>query len=166
MLTCLFCPRRRELGQMGSAMVRLQAEHEEERAQLQVAEGAASQLQQSCEEMESLRTRQADLAERITLMQTLLEVTPSARSQMNVLQPGQVVPQGGGMSPDKEPHVMTLSPLHVPSWPLLLWCNAPPEGHRYDIYSFFCVLEAVIVSMWRSCSRVTVGAVASLEHCP
>ncbi|CAL5222878.1 g5305 [Coccomyxa viridis] len=64
---------RRELGQMSSAMARLQAEHVEERAQLQTAEDAASKLQESCEETESLRTRQADLAERITLMQTLLE---------------------------------------------------------------------------------------------
>ncbi len=61
---------------MSSAMARLQAEHEEERAQLQTAEDATSKLQESCEEMEGLRTRQADLAERITLMQTLLEVNP------------------------------------------------------------------------------------------
>lgn len=61
---------------MGSAMARLQAEHQEEHAQLQTAEAAASELQQSCEEMDSLRSRQADLAERITLMQTLLEVKP------------------------------------------------------------------------------------------
>ena len=69
-------PCRLELGQMGSAMARLQTEHREERAQLQAAEAAAADLQESCEEMESLRARQADLAERITLMQTLLEVTP------------------------------------------------------------------------------------------
>ena len=61
---------------MSSAMARLQAEHEEERAQLQTADYAAMKLQESCEEMESLRTRQTDLAERITLMQTLLEVSP------------------------------------------------------------------------------------------
>lgn len=71
---------------MSSAMARLQAEHEEERAQLETAEDAASKLQESCEEMDSLRTRQADLAERITLMQTLLEVNPRACTSMQTLQ--------------------------------------------------------------------------------
>ena len=73
---------------MGSAMARLQAEQEEERAQLQAAEGATSQLQQSCEEMDALRSRQADLAERITLMQTLLEVTPAECNQVKAVLAG------------------------------------------------------------------------------
>jgi hypothetical protein len=66
---------RLELGQLGSAMARLQAEHEEEHAQLQAAEAAAAKMQRSCEEVEALRGRQADLAESIALMQSLLEVT-------------------------------------------------------------------------------------------
>ena len=85
-LTSFVIPCRRELGQMSSAMARLQAEHVEERAQLQTAEDAASKLQESCEETESLRTRQADLAERITLMQTLLEASPPAYTQVQRMQ--------------------------------------------------------------------------------
>jgi hypothetical protein len=65
---------RLELRQLGSAMARLRAEHEEEHAQLQAAEAAAVKMERSCEEVEALRACQADLADSITLMQSLLKV--------------------------------------------------------------------------------------------
>ena len=65
---------RLELGQLGSAMARLQAEHEEDHAQLTAAEAAAVQLQESCNQVDSLRAKQTSLADSITLMQSLLEV--------------------------------------------------------------------------------------------
>ena len=65
---------RLELGQLGSAMARLQAEHEKDQAQLLAAEAAAVQLQESCNHVDSLRAKQTSLADSITLMQSLLEV--------------------------------------------------------------------------------------------
>ena len=65
---------RLELGQLGSAMARLQVEHEEDHAQLLAAETAAVQLQESCNQVDSLRAKQTSLADSITLMQSLLEV--------------------------------------------------------------------------------------------
>ncbi|CAK0785175.1 hypothetical protein CVIRNUC_008381 [Coccomyxa viridis] len=64
---------RLELGQLGSAMARLQAEHKEDHAQLLAAEAAAMQLQESCNQVDSLRAKQTSLADSITLMQSLLE---------------------------------------------------------------------------------------------
>ena len=55
-------------------MARLQAEHEEDHAQLLAAEAAAVQLQESCIQIDSLRAKQTSLADSITLMQSLLEV--------------------------------------------------------------------------------------------
>ena len=65
---------RLELGQLGSAMARLQAEHEDDHAQLLAAEAAAVQLKESCNQVDSLRAKQTSLADSITLMQSLLEV--------------------------------------------------------------------------------------------
>ena len=65
---------RLELGQLGSAMARLWAEHEEDHGQLLAAEAAAVQLQESCIQVDSLRAKQISLADSITLMQSLLEV--------------------------------------------------------------------------------------------
>lgn len=76
---------RLELGQLGSAMASLRAEHEENHEALVAGEAAASQLQKSAEEVETLRSRQADLAESIDLMQSLLEVGLYPRLQLLIM---------------------------------------------------------------------------------
>ena len=60
---------------MLGTVARLQAVQEEERAQLHAVEAAAAKLQQSCDDVQSSRIMQSDLAESIASMQSLLKVT-------------------------------------------------------------------------------------------
>ena len=73
MIFCL-CRSKTHLHTLG-AVARLQAVQEEERAQLHAVEAAAAKLQQSCDDVQSSRIMQNDLAESIASMQSLLKVT-------------------------------------------------------------------------------------------
>ena len=85
MSTCVCCLFRVQLEKLGSAMESMRAEQEEERAQLKAAEAAARQLlQQSREEVESLRAKEAYLTEDMGTMQGSLEVGKSMHHQRHI----------------------------------------------------------------------------------
>jgi len=73
-----------QLVKLSSAMASMKAEQEDKRAQLQAAEAVIAHLQQRREEVESLHAELAYLAERIALMQGLLEVGRSMHHQRHI----------------------------------------------------------------------------------